>query len=155
MSTSHAVLTSPAPHGLALHSLPHPPPHPHPHLHSLALAHTSAHLYGAGIAASSHYPPTVHSRLAFARPLPARDPALAPAAFAHPPPAAAPHGCTAPLTMADPSAYLASDEELAHLQKLSSEYEPEASVSPARAQSCILFPSHNMHPHSRARMYRH
>jgi len=28
--------------------------------------------------------------------------------------------------MADP--YLASDEELAHLQKLSSEYEPEATV---------------------------
>ena len=32
------------------------------------------------------------------------------------------------LTMADP-AYMASDDELAQLQKLSSEYEPEATVS--------------------------
>jgi ubiquitin thioesterase protein OTUB1 len=32
------------------------------------------------------------------------------------------------LAMADP-AYMTSDEEMAHLQKLSSEFEPEASVS--------------------------
>jgi ubiquitin thioesterase protein OTUB1 len=38
------------------------------------------------------------------------------------------------LTMADP--YLASDEELAHLQKLSSEYEPEATVRLPCCGSC-------------------
>jgi ubiquitin thioesterase protein OTUB1 len=38
------------------------------------------------------------------------------------------HNHTHALTMADP-AYMTPDEELAHLQKLSSEYEPEAEVS--------------------------
>ena len=40
------------------------------------------------------------------------------------------HGRPTNFTMAaDPTNYMASDDDLAHLQKLSSEYEPEATVS--------------------------
>jgi ubiquitin thioesterase protein OTUB1 len=74
-----------------------------------------------------------HSALSFARPLPMRAPVLAPAGFNHLQHTGHhQHGRIQiqnhNLTMADP-AYMASDEDMAHLQKLSSEYEPEATVS--------------------------
>jgi hypothetical protein len=39
------------------------------------------------------------------------------------------HGSSTHINMSDPAAYMASDEELAQLQKLSNEYEPEITVS--------------------------
>jgi hypothetical protein len=39
------------------------------------------------------------------------------------------HGSSTHVNMSDPAAYMASDEELAQLQKLSNEYEPEITVS--------------------------
>jgi ubiquitin thioesterase protein OTUB1 len=87
-----------------------------------------------------------HSALSFARPLHMRAPVLAPAGFNHHQHTGQlqhhhhqhgrsqahnqnhNHNQSLSLAMADP-AYMASDEEMAHLQKLSSEYEPEASVS--------------------------
>tara|TARA_R110002003_G_scaffold288_6_gene18378 strand:- start:8096 stop:8302 length:207 start_codon:yes stop_codon:yes gene_type:complete len=62
-----------------------------------------------------------------------RAPVLAPAGFnyqhQHQHGRTVNHNHTHNLTMADP-AYMTTDEELAHLQKLSSEYEPEAEVRP-------------------------
>lgn len=87
-----------------------------------------------------------HSGLPIARPLPMGAPVLVPAAFTHhqhPHPhqqrlhhhhARTPHQNqihSHGLAMADP--YMASDDEIAHLQDLSSKYEPEATVS-----SCLL-----------------
>ena len=67
-----------------------------------------------------------------------RAPVLAPASFNHQHTGQLQHGRTATLSMADP-AYLASDEEIAHLQKLSNEYEPEATVSlTVMIDKCIL-----------------
>lgn len=80
----------------------------------------------------SHYDLQGHSGPPFARQRPMRAPVLAPAGFnhqhtgQHQHPIS--HGRIANLTMADP-VYMATDEEIAHLQKLSSEYEPEATVS--------------------------
>jgi ubiquitin thioesterase protein OTUB1 len=96
------------------------------------------------VPAQSHYNPMAHhSGLSFARPLPMRAPVLAPAGFdhhnhQHQLAGHHQHGRSQnqdlnqnhshhhSLAMADP--YMASDEEIAHLQKLSSEYEPEATV---------------------------
>jgi ubiquitin thioesterase protein OTUB1 len=98
----------------------------------------------------------VHSGLSFARPLPMRAPVLVPAGFNHHHPQHPQHtghqqqqqqqhgriqndnhnhnhnhgqlhSHAHNLSMADP--YLASDEDMARLQKLSSEWEPEATVS--------------------------
>lgn len=140
--------------------LPHA--HGHPHPHQLPLQHQAQHQhqhhgqqghYGSvnGVAALSHYEGVVHSGLAFARPLPIRAPVLAPAAFTHQHTGQLQHlqvqhgrDTTPSLTMADPSAYMPSDEELAHLQKLSSEYEPEATVSSvALPPSCLLVCCHS------------
>jgi hypothetical protein len=101
--------------------------------------------YAAAAAAAAM---THHSGGAFARPLPMGAPVLAPAGFNHHPQHTGHHqhgrihsqnqnqsqnlnlnqNQNHALAMAA-SAYMASDEELAHLQKLSSEYEPEATVS--------------------------
>jgi hypothetical protein len=130
-------------------------------------AHGQAHVGHYGVPAQSHYAAMAHhSGLSFARPLPMGAPVLAPAGFNHPQHTGHHqhgrihhqiqnqgqhlhhaqrsqnhthnHNHHPHLAMAD-SAYMASAEQLAHLQKLSSEYEPEASVSllpctaPARA----------------------
>ena len=104
-------------------------------------AHGQAHAGHYRVPAQqSHYEAMAHSGLPFARPLPMGAPVLAAAGYTHQQHHHHqhlqhsglhhasqnhnhhPHS----LAMADP--YLASDEELAHLQKLSSEYEPEATV---------------------------
>lgn len=101
--------------------------------------HGQTHAGQYGVPAQSAYGSSLgHSGLAFARPLPMRAPVLAPAGFNHHQhPGQHQHGRTQNqshthsqnpnYTMADP--YMASDDEIAHLQKLSSEYEPEATVS--------------------------
>jgi len=116
-----------------------------------AHAHGHAHAGQYGVPAQSHgqYTGLVHSGPSFARPLHMRAPVLAPAGFnhhqhtgqhQHPHPHQHQHGRSQAhdhnhnhgqnlnLAMAEP-AYMASDEEMAHLQKLSNEYEPEATVS--------------------------
>jgi ubiquitin thioesterase protein OTUB1 len=96
--------------------------------------HGHAHAGHYGVPAASHYESLGHSGLPFVRQRPMRAPVLAPAGFnhqhtgQHQHPHLHSHGRIANLTMADPT-YMPSDEELAHLQKLSSEYEPEATVS--------------------------
>lgn len=95
--------------------------HPHPHTHAGPASHYQAALQAQ---AQAH----AHARLAFARPLPTRAPVLAPARFTHQPTGQLHHGRPQSLTMAD-QPYMASDEDIAHLQKLSSEYEPDATVS--------------------------
>lgn len=98
-----------------------------------------------GVPAQSHYTPSmVHSGLSFARPLSMRAPVLDPAGFnhhqhqhtghhhqhgrsQHPHPHPHQNINLNISAMAEP--YMASDEDMAHLQKLSSEYEPEATVS--------------------------
>jgi ubiquitin thioesterase protein OTUB1 len=105
------------------------------HGHGHGHGHAGQHY---GVPAQSHYTSSmVHSGHSFARPLSIRAPVLAPASFNH-----HQHQHTGHhqhgrnqnhsqnlhlSAMADP--YMASDEEIAHLQKLSSEYEPEATVS--------------------------
>jgi ubiquitin thioesterase protein OTUB1 len=103
--------------------------------HGHGQAHAGQHY---GVPAQSHYN-SIHSGLSFARPLPMRAPVLAPAGFNHHQlqhTGHHQHGRSQNhnqnqqhhlSTMADP--YMASDEQMAHLQKLSSEYEPEATVS--------------------------
>jgi hypothetical protein len=110
--------------------------------HAHGQAHAGQHY---GVPAQSHYAAMVHhSGMPFARPLPMRAPVLAPAGFdhhnhqhqlaghhqhgrAHNHAHSQPHAHAQHLAMADP--YMPSDDEIAHLQKLSSEYEPEATVS--------------------------
>jgi hypothetical protein len=78
-----------------------------------------------GVPAASHYDGLGHPGLAFARPLPQRAPVFN---HQHPPhPQPHPHGRLAHLSMAD-HGFMTADDEFAHLQKLSSEYEPEATV---------------------------
>ena len=99
-----------------------------------------------GVHAQSAYENAIHSGLAFGRQLPIRAPILAPAfnlnhqhtghhQHSHP------HGRTtaaAAFAMADQQQqYIPSDDDYAHLQKLSSEYEPEVAVS-ARPPAGLL-----------------
>lgn len=118
----------------------------HAHGHGHGHGHTHAGHYG--VPAQSPYAAMGHSGSSFARPLSMRAPVLAPAGFNHQHTGQHQHGRTQnhrpnvninhqshaqlphqhqSLAMAD-SAYMASEDEIAHLQKLSSEYEPEATV---------------------------
>jgi hypothetical protein len=102
--------------------------HPHGvgHGHGHGHGHHGGHY---GVHAQSAYGNAVHSGLTFGRPLPIRAPVLPPA-FNHQHTGQLQHGRTSTFSMADPAQYMPSDDEYAHLQKLSSEYEPEATVSP-------------------------
>jgi ubiquitin thioesterase protein OTUB1 len=121
--------------------------------HGHGQAHAGQHY---GVPAQSHYTAMVHhSGMPFARPLPMRAPVLAPAGFdhhnhQHQLAGHHQHGRShnhnlnlnqshthaQHLAMANP--YMASDEEIAHLQKLSSEYEPEATVGLPCCGSCPI-----------------
>lgn len=90
-----------------------------------------------GVHAPNHYDGLIHPGLAFARPpLPMCVPVLPPAGFNHQHTGQHqhqhqhphPHGRTSTFNMNE-SAYTPSDEEFAHLQKLSNEYQPDAIVS--------------------------
>jgi hypothetical protein len=102
--------------------------HSHGH-HPSHHGHMDAHQNHYGVPAQNPYESMVHSGLAFTR-LPMRAPVLAPAGYTlhhnqhtgqH-----QQHGRSS-LTMAE-SAYLPEDE-YARMQKLSNEWEPEATVS--------------------------
>lgn len=124
--------------------LPHGVGHGHGHGHSHGLGHGHghghAHLGGGGhygVHAQSAYGSAAHSGLTFGRPLPIRAP-VHPPAFNHQHTGQHPHqhqhqhGRAATFSMADP-AFMTAEEEHAYMQKLASEYEPEATVSPAPA----------------------
>jgi hypothetical protein len=98
----------------------------HPH----GVGHSHAHHGGhyAGVHAQSAYGNPVHSHLTYVRPLPIRAPVLPPA-FNHQHTGQHQHGRTSTFSMTDP-AFMTAEEEHAYMQKLSSEYEPEATVSP-------------------------
>jgi hypothetical protein len=120
-------------------------PHGHGHGHGHGHNHVANGHYG--VHAQSAYENAIHSGLAFGRPLPIRAPVLAPAfnlnhqhtgqhQHQHP------HGRNPNFAMADQQ-YMPSDDDYAHLQKLSSEFEPEVAVSalpilPARLLACLL-----------------
>lgn len=113
---------------------PHSVGHGHGHGHGLGLGLGHVHHGGHyGVHAQSAYGSAAHSGLAFGRPLPIRAPVLPPAfnnqhtgqqQHQHQ------HGRASTFSMAD-SAFMTAEEEHAYMQKLSSEYEPEATVSPA------------------------
>jgi hypothetical protein len=107
--------------GFQPHSVGHG--HGHGHGHGLGHVHHGGHY---GVHAQSAYGSAAHSGLAFGRPLPIRASVLPPA-FNH----QHQHGRTSTFSMAD-SAFMTAEEE-AYMQKLSSEYEPEATVSPVPA----------------------
>jgi ubiquitin thioesterase protein OTUB1 len=100
----------------------------HPH----GVGHGHAHHCGHyGVHAQSAYGNAVHSGLTYGRPLPIRAPVLPPAFnHQHTGQHQHQHGRSSTFNMADP-AFMTAEEEHAYLQKLSSEYEPEATVSPA------------------------
>lgn len=101
------------------------------------LSQLQSHPSHYGAPAQGHYEPVGHSGLAFARPLPMRAPVHPPAGFDHQHTGHHhQHGRT-PFAMADP-AYMPSDDEMAHLQKLSSEFQPETAVSspPVMMRAC-------------------
>jgi ubiquitin thioesterase protein OTUB1 len=120
-------------------------PHGHGHGHGHGHNHVANGHYG--VHAQSAYENAIHSGLAFGRPLPIRAPVLAPAfnlnhqhtgqhQHQHP------HGRNPNFAMADQQ-YMPSDDDYAHLQKLSSEFEPEVAVSalpilPACLLACLL-----------------
>ncbi|KAJ4989858.1 Ubiquitin thioesterase OTUB1 [Stagonosporopsis vannaccii] len=104
------------------------------HGHGHGVAHLGGHY---GVHAQNAYGSAAHSGLTFGRPLPIRAPAHPPAfnhqhtgqhQHQHP----HQHGRPATFSMADP-AFMTAEEEHAYMQKLASEYEPEATVSPASA----------------------
>ncbi|KAF3032259.1 hypothetical protein E8E12_003809 [Didymella heteroderae] len=93
----------------------------HPHGVGHGHAHHGGHY---GVHAQSAYGNAVHSGLTYGRPLPIRAPVLPPA-FNHQHTGQHQHGRTSTFSMADP-AFMTAEEEHAYMQKLSSEYEPEA-----------------------------
>lgn len=98
--------------------------------HPLGVGHGHAHHGGhfGGVHAQSAYGNPVHSHLTYVPPLPIRAPVLPPA-FNHQHTGQHQHGRTSTFNMTDP-AFMTAEEEHAYMQKLSSEYEPEATVSP-------------------------
>lgn len=104
----------------------------HPHGVGHGHAHHGGHY---GVHAQSAYSSAVHSGLTYARPLPIRAPVLPPA-FNHQHTGQHQHGRTSTFSMADP-AFMTAEEEHAYMQKLSSEYEPEATVSPASSAALL------------------
>ena len=98
----------------------------HPHGVDHGHIHHNSHY---GVHAQSVYGSAVHSGLTFGRPMPIRAPGLA-AAFNPQHTGQHQHGRTSTFSMAD-SAFAISEEEHAYMQKLSSEYEPEVTVSAA------------------------
>ena len=97
----------------------------HPHGVGHGHVHHGGHY---GVHAQSAYGSAIHSGLTYGRPLPIRAPVLPPA-FNHQHTGQHQHGRTSTFSMADP-AFMTAEEEHAYLQKLSNEYEPEATVSP-------------------------
>lgn len=110
-------------------------------------AHAHPHAGHYGVPAAGHYEAMIHSGLPFAHQVrqPMRAPVLAPAGFNHHHHHQHPlqHGRPRPTnnyttsTMAD-SGYVPTDEELTHLQKLSGEYVPEATVSARLFLPCTV-----------------
>lgn len=105
----------------------------HPHGVGHGHIHHGGHY---GVHAQSAYGSAVHSGLTYGRPLPIRAPVLAPA-FNHQHSGQHQHGRTSTFSMADP-AFMTAEEEHAYMQKLSSEYEPEATVSSASIAALLI-----------------
>lgn len=113
--------------------------HSHGHSHGHGVAHLGGHY---GVHAQSAYGSAAHSSLTFGRPLPIRAPAHPPAfnhqhTGQHQHQHQHPHGRAATFSMADP-AFMTAEEEHAYMQKLASEYEPEATVSLRLPCCCSL-----------------